>query len=182
MEYGGRRYRLRRFLTRTPSEHLLDGERFPLEIQFVHHAPAGTPGGRALIVSAFFRVVPGRGSPDYIRALVAALPGAGAAPAPLAAVDLEALAQSVLVGSLPHRGAGPAGFVPNFKVFLSYSGSYTFPPCAEGVEWVLLPNPINVAAADADAFASREGQNARPAQAVGDRRLRVSPALAEADA
>ncbi len=178
MEYGGASYRLRRFVTRTPSEHLIDGERFPLELQFVHKGAAG----RTLIVSAFFRTAAGRGSPDYIRALVAALPAAGSAPAPLAPVDLEALAQSVMVGSLPHGGAGPAGFVPNFKGFLSYTGSYTYPPCAEGVEWVLLPNPVNIAAADAAAFMAREGANARPVQPLNGRGLRMSPALAEQEA
>lgn len=44
MTMGGKGYQLRQFHVHQPSEHLLNGHRFPLEIHFVHTAPDGTLG------------------------------------------------------------------------------------------------------------------------------------------
>jgi len=61
------------------------------------------------------------------------------------------------------RGAAQAaGTAPDFAAL--HPGSLTTPPCSEVVEWLVLTDPIQVAAADVAGFAKLYPMNARPAQ------------------
>ena len=50
----------------------------------------------------------------------------------------------------------------NAESYYAYEGSFTAPPCAEGVAWRVLKNPLPVAAADLLAFRRVQGSNNRP--------------------
>jgi carbonic anhydrase len=45
-----------------------------------------------------------------------------------------------------------------------YAGSLTTPPCSETVDWLVLADAIEVAAADVERFAKLYPMNARPVQ------------------
>jgi len=79
-----------------------------------------------------------------------------------------------MVGQLAHQGANPADFVPNFKNYLAYNGSYTTPPCTEGVRWVLLNNPLYIYQQDLDAITALEHKNIRPTQPLNGRKVSTS--------
>jgi carbonic anhydrase len=58
----------------------------------------------------------------------------------------------------------PNGLLPAKRDYYFYEGSLTTPPCSEVVNWLLLTNPIEVAASDVASFARLYPMNARSAQ------------------
>jgi carbonic anhydrase len=61
-------------------------------------------------------------------------------------------------------GIHPGGLLPAKLSYYRYPGSLTTPPCSEVVEWLVLTNPVQVAAADVASFAKLYPMNARPVQ------------------
>lgn len=127
-----------------PSEHLIDGEASAMEIHFVHRNDKGLA-----VVGALVR--PGKSNLAF-RKIVAAMPGS------------EGAAQKA------PAGLSPLGLLPKTRGYFQYSGSLTTPPCSETVNWLVLRQPIEVAAADIEAFAKLYPMNARPTQRI-DRRF-----------
>ncbi len=66
----------------------------------------------------------------------------------------------------------PAELVPAGDRFLSYRGSLTTPPCAEGVRWLLAAEPLPLDAAALRWLERAAGGNARPLQPLGARTVR----------
>ena len=109
---------LKRLEFHIPSEHTIDGEHFPMELQFIHESK----DNQIAIVSRM--VVPGR--PDRtLHKLFEDLP--------MDAGKSERL---------------PANALRNIEVrkkfgnYYKYNGSTTTPPCTEGVRWFLMNPPM----------------------------------------
>ncbi len=150
---GGTRYELRQFHFHTPSEHLLDGRRFPVEQHFVHVGPDG-----GLLVLALFLTGGGSGNTLQDRAL-AQLPGK---------CDSEKhLKRAYLAASLPE----------NLTTF-RYEGSLTTSPYTEAISWLVLRQDRRMLTENLDRFRRLfPGSNARDLQPLHGRtvRLRVQP-------
>jgi carbonic anhydrase len=142
---GDASYDLLQFHFHAPSEHLVGGQKFPMEVHFVHkNSATGTLG----VLGVFLKE--GAGNPAFA-AIVGAMPKQHAATAPIPAdVDINAL-------------------LPKSLAYWSYEGSLTTPPCSETVDWRVLIEPIEVAGADIAAFTALYPLNARPAQTVNRR-------------
>ena len=136
---GSRRYGLVQFHFHHPSEHTIEGMRFPMEAHFVHRNDAG--------VLAVIGVLMTTGKPNAAFAkLVATMPTVENAPDKVdAGIDCNAL-------------------LPAKRDYYFYEGSLTTPPCSEVVNWLLLTDPIEVDAADVASFAKLYPMNARPVQ------------------
>ncbi len=141
---GEKGYQLLQFHVHQPSEHLLNGHRYPLEIHFVHTAPDGTLG----VVGVFAE--PGESNP-VLQTVLAAVATAGAAD-DRPTLDLTAL-------------------LPEQRGYFRYEGSLTTPPCSETVDWAVLAKPITVSDAQIEAFARLHPGNTRPLQPLNRRFL-----------
>lgn len=141
---GSRRYRLTQFHFHHPSEHLVDGKPFAMEAHFVH---AGEQGGLA-VIGVFLK--PG-GANAVFNKIVSTMP---AEEGPAVAAD---------------RAIDPARLLPARRRYYHYAGSLTTPPCSETVDWIVLAEPLEVAAADIARFAKLYAMNARPVQNLNRR-------------
>ena len=138
-------YKLVQFHFHRPSEHLIGGKNFPMEVHFVH---ANTSGGLAVV-----GVLMATGRPNRVfNKIVSTMPDKEGPP-----VKADATTD-------------PNGLLPPRRSYYRYSGSLTTPPCSETVDWHLLTDPIQVAEADVASFAKLYPMNARPAQKI-DRRF-----------
>jgi carbonic anhydrase len=118
VELGGKRYELVQFHFHTPSEHVLDDRRFPLEQHFVHRAADG-----ATLVLGLFLTGGGRGGSLQDAVLRGSVQECG----PEVAVTGD------LAGSLPSD-------LSTFR----YDGSLTTAPFTEGISWLVLERPVKV--------------------------------------
>lgn len=140
---GDKSYDLLQFHFHTPSEHLVEGKSFAMEVHFVHkNAKTGTLG----VLGVF--MTPGAAN-EVFAGLATAFPAEEGGKRPLE-VD-------------------PSGLVPKTLDYWTYEGSLTTPPCSEIVDWMVTREPIEVAAADIDKFTKLYEMNARPVLAANRR-------------
>lgn len=114
---GGKTFNFLQFHFHSAAEHVVNGERTPLEMHFVNQAADG-----ALAVLAVF-IEEGRYNRDF-EAIVESI--GNEEEEDLITVDLD---------NLP----------PNRLGSFRYIGSTTTPPCVADVQWVLLKDPIELA-------------------------------------
>lgn len=137
-------YDLVQFHFHAPSEHTLDGKRYPLEIHFVNRNADG-----ALAVVGVF-VTEGAANPA-LASLLAALPSqAGEA-------------------GVTRPGVYPVLLLPEDRHYFAYAGSLTTPPCTEGVRWNVLSTPIAASGEQIAALSAALGASNRAVQPMGDR-------------
>ncbi|KAM0938950.1 putative carbonic anhydrase [Dioscorea sansibarensis] len=108
-------YQLKRVHFHSPSEHAMNGERFDLEVHLVHESR----DQRIAVVAVLFRF----GRPDPFLS------------------ELEDLLRQM---SSSKRNEINAGFVDpqqleiDDSAYYRYMGSFTAPPCTEGVSWTVI--------------------------------------------
>ena len=148
MTVGDEIYALVQFHFHAPSEHTVDGERFPMEMHFVHQA---TDGALAVVGVLLEQ---GAANPG-ITPLWAQLPEAAGT---VTTVQIPAgFADHIF----PNVGSG----------FYHYDGSLTTPPCSEGVKWYVRKMPTELSKDEIAAFTAVYNHNNRPAQALNGRAL-----------
>lgn len=146
VELGAARFDLEQFHFHHPSEHTLDGARFPLEIHFVHRGPSG----QRMVIAVF--VTEG---PDHpvLHTLFQRLPR-----------GREAIELS----------ADLAPLLPQGSHYVEYEGSLTTPPCTEGVTWVVMTTPIFASPEQIRSFAALFPHNNRPLMPLNGRQISSS--------
>jgi carbonic anhydrase len=135
----GTSYDLLQFHFHHPSEHLVSGKPWQMEVHLVHKAP---DGGIAAI-GVFMR----EGTENSLLAPV--FDGM-----PLAAGGEKALPAAL----------DASGLFPSKRGYYRYMGSLTTPPCSEGLTWTVFKEPIEVSGDQIRKFASLFPNNARPVQ------------------
>jgi len=148
LELSGQRYRFLQFHFHHPSEHALAGNRWPLEVHFVHQSVANN--GLA-VVAVLFR--PGRAN-DALEQVFSRMPGKPGTVALKSTLDMSQ-------------------FLPRSAVTYRYAGSLTTPPCSEIVNWVVFRDPIEASVGQIDSFARLFPMNARPLQPLANRSVTV---------
>jgi carbonic anhydrase len=147
LDYDGKSYDLVQFHFHTPSEHLLDGVTYPMELHLVH-AEHEHPE-HLLVVGVLFKE--GNSHP-LLAKLVSDVPEHAGEHADKE-VQLDAT-------SILKRGEG----------YYHYDGSLTTPPYSETVTWLVLDQPHDASAEQIEALNRIEGNNARHIQ---DQRARL---------
>lgn len=144
--YNEIQYNLVQFHFHTPSEHTVNGESFAMELHFVHQ---DANGGLA-VVGVLLRE--GAENAEYA-ALFDNMPATEGEPEP---TELTINAASLL---------------PAEATYFTYGGSLTTPPCSQGVRWLVLTTPVEISAAQIEAFQAIFEMNARPVQPLNERDL-----------
>ena len=140
---GEQSYRLVQYHMHSPSEHHVEGKRYPLEIHFVHR------------------------NADGMLAVVGVLVEQGEE------VGREVQAVAAVWEHLPPVSGGheeldievdPLDLLPASHEHYFYSGSLTTPPCTEKVRWHVLATPLRMSAEHIERFRAIYSDNARPIQ------------------
>jgi carbonic anhydrase len=148
---GAASFRLVQFHFHHPSEHMMDGRKYPMEAHFVHVAASGGRGVIGVMLQG------GAANPAFA-AIVSAMPARAGGTTPASAA------------------VRPAALLPASLAYYSYAGSLTTPTpdCEENVSWMVLMSPVQVAAADIAKFGSVFHNNARPVMPMSGRTVQRS--------
>ena len=143
---GGVDYQLTQYHFHSPSEHTVDGKRFPMEMHLVHKSA----GDRLAVVGVFIAEGAHNKAFDPVWAN---LPGQKGGETHYPAVTS--------VGAL----------LPTARTAYRYDGSLTTPPCSEGVSWIVMTTPIELSSEQLAAFTRLIRDNNRPVQQLGGRTI-----------
>ena len=141
----GVKYELLQFHFHHPSEHLLSGKAFEMEVHFVHKSAEGA----LAVLGVFIK-------------LGAANPAIGQIFAAMPATTGEATGKG---------NVDPRQMLPKGKGYFRYFGSLTTPPCSEGLVWTVYKDPITASKEQIESFAKLFEMNARPVQKQNHRYL-----------
>ena len=145
---NGEVYNLLQIHYHTPSEHTQSGKNYPAEIHFVHKSKSG----KILVVGVFIKE--GKDNQQLVK----------------------------IINNIPsnlHKKLAITGESINLAALLpentekkySYSGSFTTPPCTEGVSWYVFKDPITLSKKNIDKFAKIYPENHRPVQPLNKRKI-----------
>jgi methyl-accepting chemotaxis protein len=142
---AGHDYKLAQFHFHTPSEHLINGRSFPMELHIVHKDDAG----KIAVIGLMFEE--GREN-KFLARFWSKLP--------------QQAEQQAHDGSTE---INVSDLLPSDKAFFHYAGSLTTPPCTEGVKWFVLKQPVSASREQIRQFAALFGHNERPVQPLNGR-------------
>lgn len=142
---GDRLFNLIQVHFHTPSEHAIDGERYPLTAHFVHATRDGTLG----VLGVMFE----EGDQNIgLQTIIDAMPSGDGANI---SIDLGEM-------------------VPDELAVWRYMGSLTTPPCSENVNWHVVEDTVEASTLQIAAFEAALGMTARSIQPLNNRLL-VAP-------
>ena len=147
---NGKTYALNQFHFHSPSEHTINGQHAAMEMHLVHTASDGS-----------------------VAVIGVMLTEGDAANANFAQVW----------ANMPHKAGAtktsevtinPISLLPVDKSYYRYQGSFTTPPCTEGVLWMVMQSPVQLSAAQISAFGQIIDGNNRPVQPLNGRTVTSS--------
>jgi carbonic anhydrase len=142
----GEEFELSQFHFHTPSEHVLSGQAFPMELHLVHRNVAG----KLAVVGVMIEEGITHPTIDTI---------------------WENLPEETETSAIDRLTINAADLLPSSKTYFSYTGSLTTPPCSEGVKWNVLEEPIQVSEEQIALFENLYPVNARPIQSANGRMI-----------
>lgn len=146
VEFNGKKYYLIQFHFHTPAEHKLLDKSFPMEIHFVHQSY-----DKHILVLSVFVII-------------------GKENAALKSVFKDIAQDYKQQPLICLTGIYSSGLIPAKIYNYHYSGSLTTPPCTEGVDWIVMKEPVTASLAQIKLIQKLNGDdNARPVQTLGNR-------------
>ena len=149
IEVQGRRYDLLQFHFHRPSEERIDGRQFDMVAHLVHKDPEGRLAVIAVLLD--------RGSAH-----------------PLVQTVWNNLPLEKGTEMRVRGGLDMSHLLPADRRYFTYMGSLTTPPCSEGVLWMVMQQPVQLATDQVNVFARLYPMNARPIQSVAGRLIKQS--------
>ena len=147
VEFGGSTWYLHDVTFHRKSETRVNGRQFDLEAQLLHVEPKE---GKMLVVSTLFQVSK---TPNNL----------------LWAFDWTNLPKTAGQGTGLSPDIDLMQLLPGWLAFWHYEGSLTVPPCSEGVQWIVMKNPLGISQEQLDFFPF--SSNFRPPQPLNGRVL-----------
>jgi carbonic anhydrase len=148
---GPQRYALQQFHFHTPGGDRIAGEEFPMAAHLLHKSPSG----QLLAIVVLFRL--------------------GAENALLQSVFSHIPAKQDGDHVLPSDQVSALALLPKDHGYYRYSGSLTASPCTEGVEWIVMKQPLELSAAQLALYKARFADNIRAPNALNQRVVLESP-------
>lgn len=145
----GKRYALQQFHFHRPAEERVNGRVYDMSVHLVHR----NDDGQLAVVAVLLEK--GTEHP-LIQTLLNNLP-------------LEQDSEMA-----PEEAIDPSMLLPESRAYWTYMGSLTTPPCTEGVLWMVLKQPLQVASEQAAIFSRVFRNNARPVQPHHGRLIKES--------
>ncbi|MYY25986.1 carbonic anhydrase [Elizabethkingia anophelis] len=148
IQYYGKKYELIQFHAHEESEHTVNGFRYPLEMHFVHKAI----DGEILVVAVFFKV----------------------------GIENSYFEKLNVFKTIARNGKAstnirfnPEKIYPENKVYYTYLGSLTTPPCSDHVRWIVFKNPVEMTEDEIKSISKHlPKNNNRPVQPLMNRIVR----------
>ena len=147
MKENGHAWRLKEMLIRTPSEHDIDGNYYPMELQFIHENDEKKP----LIIAIFLKI--GQINPA-LQGIIDHFPRT-LKDRPTVTIDWTR-------------------FIPGKQAYYRYNGSFAYPPCTEGVEIIVFKTPVEASKEQLSWLAGKFNRNARNPQPLLMRSIQES--------
>ncbi len=141
---GGKKYDLLQFHFHTPSENIVNGKHYDMEMHLVHKSK----DGRLAVVGIFLEKADHN---EVLQKIWDIIP-TGAGQTVKRSVDINA-----------------KDLLPHDQSYYHFTGSLTTPPCSEGVNWFVITTPIKVSKKQQAIFFAITGKNARPVQPLNKR-------------
>ena len=144
---SGRRYELLQFHLHRPSEERINGRQFDLVAHLVHKDAEGRLAVVAVLMDQ------GKDNP-MVQLVWNSLPlEKGVEQASPALIDLNLM-------------------LPETRMYYTYMGSLTTPPCSEDVLWLVMKQPASLSRDQLGIFSRLYSNNARPVQPLGGRLIK----------
>lgn len=155
IEVEGERYNLLQFHFHALSEHTVAGEHADMEVHFVHQSAAGEYAVIGVLLNA--------GEHNTAFAPVFEhIPNEG---------GQRIYAKGIAINTID--------LMPTQRAYYRYDGSFTTPPCTEGVKWFVMEQPVELSASQVSAFTSLYDNNYRPVQPINERRFSAGSSSCE---
>ncbi len=151
LRIGKEHYALQQFHFHTPGGDKIGGEEFPMAAHLLHKSASG----QLLAVVVLFR--------------------SGADNALMGSLLPHIPARQDGDHRHPDVSVTAADLLPPSRGYYRYTGSLTAPPCTEGVEWVVMKQPLQVSPAQLAAYRKRYADNGRAVQPLHQRTVLESP-------
>lgn len=142
---NGTNYPLQAFHFHTPSEHTINGVHSDLEIHFIHEDM------KKSVVSISVLVNSGRLNKEFQKIMNPNL------------MDEDNEEKIVKINL--------QSFIPYTSKKVSYNGSFTTPPCTEGIKWIVFNKPIQFSDEQIHFYQNYFNPNSRPVQPLNGRVL-----------
>ena len=152
----GKEYSSKQFHFHTPSEHLIDGMTFPMEMHIVNVLKDSTKPISYVVIAVLFKM---GAENKFIKEFLARVPSEEGNKSELqnGQVKFEDLLSLIPKNEL--------------NSYYSYHGSLTTPPYTEAVQWIILKHVVEASEEQIAQIERLEGNNARHVQALNDRRV-----------
>ena len=147
LSVDGQTFDLLQYHFHSPSEHTVEGTRFPMEMHLVHKSA----DGKLAVVGAFIAEGEANAAFEPVWANLPKEKGTEVHHEHVQ-VDVDAL-------------------LPLDRTTYRYDGSLTTPPCSEGVKWIVLATPIALSPQQIAAFRAIVKDNNRPTQPLNGRKI-----------
>jgi len=145
LSVGSERFALAQFHFHAPSEHTIEGKRYPMEMHMVHKSG----DGKLAVVGV---LIEEGAHNDAFEPVWANLP-----------------ATKGVAAHLEHVAVDVNRLLPSRKTTYRYDGSLTTPPCSEGVTWIVMTTPVQASASQLGRFRAVLSGNNRPVQPLNGR-------------
>lgn len=151
--YQNKQYKMEQFHFHSPSEHTINGVRYPLEIHMVHHSEESN----SYIVLA---ILVQQGEPDSTFTFLEKY-------LPINQGETKEVNESYDFGTTVSESFG----VDTVNVY-TYQGSLTTPPCTEDVIWIVMKDASNASATQIELLQKlMPKNNYRETQLINDRKV-----------